>query len=36
MRPRTRHSVLPYLEEHLGGDVARSLARVVEVLLSVE
>ena len=31
MRARIRHSVLPYLEEHLGGDVARSLARTASV-----
>ena len=31
MRARIRHSVLPYLEEHLGGDVARSLARTAAV-----
>ena len=31
MRARIRHSVLPYLEDHLGGDVARSLARTASV-----
>ena len=31
MRARIRHSVLPYLEEYLGGDVARSLARTAAV-----
>ena len=31
MRARIRHSVLPYLEEYLGGDVARSLARTASV-----
>ena len=31
MRARIRHSVLPYLEKYLGGDVARSLARTASV-----
>ncbi len=36
MRARIRHSVLPYLEEHLGGDVARSLARTAAVVPDAE
>lgn len=31
MRARVRHSVLPYLEEHLGGGVAVSLARTASI-----
>lgn len=31
MRARVRHSVLPYLEEHLGGGVALSLARTATI-----
>ncbi|WP_237221722.1 tRNA lysidine(34) synthetase TilS [Rothia nasimurium] len=31
MRARVRHSVLPYLEEHLGGGVAVSLARTATI-----
>lgn len=31
MRAKVRHSILPYLEEHLGGDVARSLARTATI-----
>lgn len=31
MRAKVRHSVLPYLEEHLGGDVALSLARTAAI-----
>lgn len=31
MRARVRHSVLPYLEEHLGGGVALSLARTAAI-----
>ena len=32
MRSRVRHSILPFLEEHLGGDVATSLARTAAIL----
>ncbi|MDO4916177.1 MAG: tRNA lysidine(34) synthetase TilS [Rothia sp. (in: high G+C Gram-positive bacteria)] len=31
MRAKVRHSVLPYLEENLGGDVAISLARTASI-----
>lgn len=31
MRARVRHSVLPYLEDHLGGGVAVSLARTASI-----
>lgn len=31
MRAKVRHSVLPYLEENLGGDVATSLARTASI-----
>ncbi|MDY3048787.1 MAG: tRNA lysidine(34) synthetase TilS [Rothia sp. (in: high G+C Gram-positive bacteria)] len=31
MRARVRHRILPYLEEHLGGDVALSLARTAAI-----
>ncbi|WP_421083630.1 tRNA lysidine(34) synthetase TilS [Rothia nasimurium] len=31
MRARVRHSILPYLEENLGGDVATSLARTATI-----
>lgn len=31
MRAKVRHSILPYLEEHLGGDVALSLARTAAI-----
>ena len=31
MRARIRHTVLPFLQEHLGGDVALSLARTAAV-----
>lgn len=32
MRSRVRHSILPYLEENLGGDVATSLARTAAIV----
>ena len=31
MRARIRHTILPFLQEHLGGDVALSLARTAAV-----
>ena len=32
MRAKVRHTILPFLEEHLGGDVATSLARTAAIL----
>ncbi|GGH64193.1 tRNA lysidine(34) synthetase TilS [Rothia aerolata] len=32
MRARVRHTILPFLEEQLGGDVATSLARTAQIL----
>lgn len=32
MRAKVRHSILPYLEEHLGGNVAVSLARTAAII----
>lgn len=32
MRSKVRHTILPFLEEHLGGDVATSLARTAAIL----
>ena len=31
MRARIRHTILPFLQEHLGGDVSLSLARTAAV-----